>query len=78
MFSSQDIREGEKAALICKVVKTKVLIGFYYTQKTTEDKVSPQFLEKCEIKMKNKILSKNNNAKKKSNAISKERLCLYQ
>lgn len=67
MFSSQDIREGEKAALICKVVKTKVLIGFYYTQKNptnTEDNVSSKHLEKCEIKKKNKILSENNNAKK--------------
>lgn len=69
MFSSQDIREGEKAALICKVVKTKVLIGFYYTKKNpkktnTEDKVSSKLLEKCDIKKKNKILSENNNAKK--------------
>lgn len=50
-------------------MKTKVLIGFYYTQKiqktNTEDKVSSKLLEKCDIKKKNKILSENNNAKKK-------------
>lgn len=54
-------------------MKTKVLIGFYYTEKikknkqknnNTEDKVSSKLLEKCEIKKKNKILSENNNAKK--------------
>lgn len=50
-------------------MKTKVLIGFYYTKKNpkktnTEDKVSSKLLEKCDIKKKNKILSENNNAKK--------------